>query len=32
VLGGTVGAAMTPSETENAKEVVRKVCEDIPLR
>lgn len=32
VLGGTVGTALTPAETENAKKVVVKVCEGIPVR
>ena len=32
VIGGVTGAALTPSETENAKKVVLKVCEHIPLR
>ena len=32
LAGGAVGAALTPAETENAKKVVVKVCEAIPLR
>jgi hypothetical protein len=32
VLGGTAGAALSPAETENAKKVVLKVCEEIPVR
>jgi hypothetical protein len=32
LAGGGIGAAMAPSEMENAKKVVKKVCEDIPVR
>ena len=32
VLGGTAGYALSPSETENAKKLVSKVCEGIPVR
>ena len=32
VLGGTAGYALSPSETENAKKLVAKVCEGIPVR
>lgn len=32
LAGAGAGAALTPAETENAKKVVMKVCEHIPLR
>ena len=32
VLGATAGAALSPAETENAKKLVNKVCEGIPVR